>query len=310
MSDIAKICRLGTYVVRMKNVNVRGSKTAKFYINYLQNENHDNHEARTEIISNIGDGEKFLLLNDVKVYKNKQHRKKVNRGRPLKVTNKSLTFNIPVDYEVTHQNCIDIQLKMIEWVKDYYKRVGNYDLTDIEYFSNVHYQNNSHINLVIPYLGEDGKILPFIKTKKRFFNVLAKEFTKVTDNVLGTNIKTYMTGLEQLAKSEEIMANMDSLTLSELEELKVKHKDNKLVKRAVDYVYRFMNAVDANEEVQAKHIDNINKTLGKIAKQDKSVSAEEFADLEDVMRKGGLFTKLSEEGKEFLKSQKPNPTPK
>jgi len=294
MSDkINRIKNLGTYIVRIANIE---KQRVEQYIDYLLNGDHDNHINKTEILNTIGDKDPFVINNKLKILKNKDSHKKKG-GRPLKVSDKSLTFNIPKDYDCSEQQLIDIQMKMFEHIKKLYSD-KNINVEAIDFFSNIHNQDNQHINMCIPYLDQNGKTIPFIKSNDLFLQAIAKHFTKVVDDTLGTNIMDYMTELDQMSRSEEIMENMDSLELSEIQELKVKHKDNKLVKRTLDYVYKIMNGVENNNDIQ-KHIDNLLKTVDKV-KVDKKITTEEYNDLAAAMRNAGLLKFLDKIGKDKI----------
>lgn len=295
MSKPNKINYLGTYIVRIENINVQ---RAEQYIEYLLNGDHNNHIDRTEIVNTIGVKDKYVVNNKMKILRNKQN--KVGKGgKPLKVSDKSLTFNIPKDYECSEGDLITIQNLLFDFIKLMYKE-NNVEVEEVDFFTNIHNQENQHINFAIPYLDQKGKTIPFIKSNEHFHKQLAKRFTMVVDNVLGTNIKTYMTELDQMSKSEEIMDNLPNLELSEIQELKVKHKDNKLVKRTLDYVYKIINGVDNN-----KHIDNLLKTVDKITNSEKKLNKEEYEDLERALRQGGLLKHLSQEGRQTILNRKP-----
>jgi len=103
-----------------------------------------------------------------------------------------------------------------------------------------------------------------------------------------------MTELDQMAESDKIMDNLADLTLSEIQELKEKHKDNKMVKRTLDYAYKTMNNIDNN-----KHIDNLINTAKK-AVTDKKISQTELEDLSKVLRNAGLLKHLTPDGKQKL----------
>lgn len=289
-----KINNLGTYVVRIENI----VKTElEQYVNYLLNGDHGNHSERTEIVDTILDKDEYMVGELLKIRENGQ-RKVGKGGKPLKVSNKALTFNIPKDYEVSADDCKEIHRRLRSYMFGLY-RANGYELGEVEIFSNIHLQGNAHINLAIPYLTIEGKTIPFIKSRDRFLKTIAEEFTNITDNVLGTNIKDYMTELDQIDAAEEIMANLADLEPSDIQELKEKHKNNKLVKRTLDYVYRIMNGANEN-----KHIQNLVKTVEKVGKNAK-LTQEEYDDLVAALRSNNLLRGLSEEDKKKIQSVKP-----
>lgn len=291
MSKPNKINYLGTYIVRIENINVQ---RAEQYIEYLLNGDHDNHIDRTEIVNTIGEKDRYVVNNKLKILKNKEN-KRGKGGKPLKVSDKSLTFNIPKDYECSERDLIDIQTQLFNLIKNMYRENG-VNVEEVDFFTNIHNQENKHINFAIPYLDQDGRSIPFIKSNRHFHKQLAKQFTWIVDNTLGTNIKTYMTEVDQMSKADEIMDNMATLELSEIEELKVKYKDNKLVKRALDYVYKIMNSTNNN-----KNIQRLLNTVEKIGNNGK-LNEEEYEEFKKVMRKNGLLNALTEADRKKIKN--------
>ena len=189
------ISNLKTYITKIENLEIT---KVKQYVNYLQNVEHGNHQDRTTILGQNINSEDYLFNSKMKIKKNKIDRKGKG-GKPLKVSDKTLTFNIPPNYDCSKEQTLLIQSRLVEYfIKIYGKE--NYDLGD-DYFTNIHYQDNIHVNFIVPYLGRDGKTMRFVKPKK-FLQEAAKEFTKIVDDVLNTNIKDYRT------KEEETMGEL------------------------------------------------------------------------------------------------------
>ena len=90
-------------------------------------------------------------------------------------------------------------------------------------------------------------------------------------------------------------------------QLKVKHQNNKLVKRTLDYVYKIINGTDKNQDIQ-KHIDNLKNTIVKIEKQEKKLTSEEYEDFVKALRDNKLLSLLSDEDKERIQDVKPTNT--
>lgn len=246
-----KIANIGTYITRIENV----IKTeVDQMVNYLVNEEHGHHLS-SDILNTLQNREEYLEHNGDKIAKNTEM-KKGKGGKPLKVSNKSLTFNIPKDYEASEQQAIDIQLKLFDFIKNMYKSKG-FDFKDIDYFTNIHYQENKHINFILPYLDNNGYSIPFIKSKD-ILKEMASEFTKITDEVLGTQIENYQTATAALETAEKELENIENLTLEDISLLKVKYKDNKLLKRTYDYLYRLLN------NPASKNQERLNATIDKL----------------------------------------------
>lgn len=107
---------------------------------------------------------------------------------------------------------------MTKYINDMYLENGADRSADI--FTNIHYQDNPHINFTLPYLDSEGKTVRFVKSRTYFFKKIAKHFTKVVDNTLGTNIKDYKTESE-LALIDILKDFMTSLIEYTKEEQKV-----------------------------------------------------------------------------------------
>lgn len=282
-----KINRLGTYVVRIENIKL---KRAAEMVDYLLNGDHKNHFDKSEIISTNLERGKFIVNNNEKIQRNKD-KKKGKGGKPLSISDKSLTFNIPKDYEASQEQVIEIQKKLYEHIRELYKK-NNVNVNDIDFFTNIHYQENKHINFILPYLDHSGASIPFIKSTNHFLKPISKVFTKIVDNVLGTNIKTYKTELDKLEELEDI-ENLDfeNLTLEEVQELKEQNKDNQLLKRGYDYMYKILNG-----SIELKTIDRLLNTLKKI-EGDTKVTQEEKDLFIKHIRASNLHNGLNEEGK-------------
>jgi len=280
---------LDTYITRIENIE---KTKVQQLVNYLLSEEHSNHE-NSRILSNNNNPDEYLENNQNKINSNSKRKRHIG-GKKLKYSNKSITFNIPVDYEVTDINLKNIQSRLVEYIKFMYKN-ENIDLRDIDIFSNIHDQGNSHINLIIPYLTDNGETIRFIKSQDKFLKVVAKEFTNIVDNELNTNIQTYKTRYDQIEELNETYLNYDKLTLEDISELKKKVKDNKLLKRSYDYLYKVINGGNQIKTIQ--RLANTAKAMGKSEK----VTKEEYDLFLKHLRLSGFMEKLSEEGKTIIK---------
>ena len=184
------IKNLGTYYCKIKNIE---KKELKQYMNYLLNDDHNNHQD-TEVLNNTMNSEeirKYLIRSDLKIKTNTDNYKK---GVKLKVSEKSLTLNIPPSYKPSKKDLITIQEEMLVFIKNMYLE-GGFDISE-DIFSNIHNQGNPHINCTLPYLDDNGKTIRLVKSRDFFFKKVAKHFTKIVDKTLNTNIKDYKTQSE------------------------------------------------------------------------------------------------------------------
>jgi preprotein translocase subunit SecD len=289
-----KINHLGTYVVRIDNIV---KNRAEQYVNYLVNYEHKNHIKRTQILGGQ-EREIFLHNNKQKIALNELN--KIGKGgKPLKVSDKSLTFNIPKDYACSESKLYLIEEQMLTFIKNLYKEQG-VNVSTVDFFSNIHNQENKHINMIIPYLDQEGKSIPFIKSNTHFLKVIANKFTEIVDSALNTNIKTYMTQLDQIEAAETFFDNIDQLSLFDISELKIKHKNNKLIKRTLDYIYRIIN----DEKETKKTIKNLLGSVEKL-KDNETLTLDEKEDLKTALSQAGLLQKLDSNAKQKLKTIRP-----
>jgi len=181
------IRNLGTYYCSIENIDKRELKQ---YMNYLLSEKHENHED-TEILGNSMNEDEikqYLARSDKYIDTNINNN---TRGVKLQVSEKSLCLTFPPSYNPTREQCLIVQEEMNKYINDMYLENGADRSADI--FTNIHYQDNPHINFTLPYLDNKGKTVRFVKSRTYFFKKIAKHFTKVVDNTLGTNIKDYKT---------------------------------------------------------------------------------------------------------------------
>ena len=283
---------LKTYITKIENVE---KGRVKILIDYLLNKEHGNHSGKTEILNTIIDKKEFWVHNALKIKTNKL-RRKGKGGSPLKVSNKSLTFNIPPDYHTTEYEAIKIQIGLFDYIKEKYALNGHI-MKDIDFFTNIHFQNNTHINFIIPYLNTNGETMRFIKPED-FIKDLAAEFTKITDNVLGTNIKNYRTEAQQLEEEEIVFDAIDfeNVTLKDIKKLKKKYKHNGLLTKVFSNIYRVMNT--ATE----KSVKHLNKNIEKAVKGE-TLTLEEQEDLNNLLEGAGILKMLGvEQKKAWIKS--------
>jgi len=208
------IKNLGTYYCSIENIEKRDLKQ---YMNYLLSEKHENHED-TEILGNTMNNEEieqYLLRSDKYIDTNINNN---TRGVKLKVSEKSLVLTIPPSYNASREDCLFIQEEMFLFINNEYRNNQSDRSEDI--FSNIHYQDNPHINFTLPYLDKNGKTLRFVKSKTAFFKKIAKQFTKVVDKRLETNIKDYKTQAEL-----DLIAILSDFSISLIEYVQEEQKE-------------------------------------------------------------------------------------
>jgi len=84
---------------------------------------------------------------------------------------------------------------------------------------------------------------------------------------------------------EELENEIQELTLEELEDLKIKYKNDKLKKRLIDYIYRAKQYENKNEELekQKKNYDRILSTWEKI-QNDGTITKEEQIEFQKILK--------------------------
>ena len=183
---------LKNYTVIVKNVKKEKYKTL---LKYLNDEKHKNHTKKETEIFELSDREKFEEMTAERLAKNEENyynpEKGYRGGRKLKVVHKSFTFNLPKDYKkiATVEKCRELDEKLKKKITQAFGRFG-VDLSSEELYSVLHYQDNPHIHLVLPYLDKNGNTIRQIKPKG-FTTTLKILFSETVDEVLGTDIKKY-----------------------------------------------------------------------------------------------------------------------
>ena len=287
---------LETYITRIENIKINTFKTM---LNYLTDEKHNNHK-NSHIISAFNNVDKSALIvnNKLKILANIK-KQKLKGGRTLKISDKTLTFNIPKSYKANEKQLKNIQIRLYNFISGEYTR-NNINVNKNDFFSNIHKQQNSHINFIIPYLDQNGKAIAFIK-RKSFLKLVATAFTKIVDNELNTNIKTYISQTEELEKLEDFKESIEELTLTQLTQLKQEYKDQKLLKRFLDYAYKIKNKQQKQLEY-IKDADLLFKTMLAIKNSNKQQINKESRDLiVNVLKQLNLIKNLNTETHKILK---------
>jgi hypothetical protein len=254
------IKNLGTYFCKIENIN---KNELRQYMDYLLNDDHDNHDT-TEILGNSMDGveiEEYLIRNEMKIKTNDENYKK---GVKLKVSDKSLTLNIPPTYAASESHLKTIQKEMLTFINELYldnTLDGSKDMSK-DIFTNIHNQENQHINFTLPYLDNEGKTIRMIKSKRYFFQKIAKQFTKVVDKVLDKNIKEYKTQVEidLIAILSDFSTSLIEYDPEEqkviVEHFKDMEKDGNIegIKSLVDKMVERVKFSDLMQEYQSKEV--------------------------------------------------------
>jgi len=98
------------------------------------------------------------------------------------------------------------------------------------------------------------------------------------------------------SEADKLETDLDTLSIEQLEDYKQKFKGHKLLKRLVDYVYRFkkLQEKEHNIKEKSKQIDRINSTLDKIA-HGENISQEEATFIKSVFSSKALKGSLNKE---------------
>jgi hypothetical protein len=142
---------------------------------------------------------------------------------------------------------------------------------------------------------------PYTKKSKKAFSELQTElanlfsdlgFVRGKENSTAEHIesKEYKKVQDKLNNEiQELENEIEELTLEELQDLKIKYKDNKLKKRLVDYVYRFKKA-EQEQKDKTKSFNNILKTWEKI-QADNLITPKEQKDFMKMLNTVGAKSK-------------------
>lgn len=178
---------LKNYVVKVENITISERKK---YIKYLESDKSKSH-TNTKIININNKSEKDLELKLMElIHKNNvDYVANGKGGQKLKNIFKSITFNIPPDYNATEQQLISISKNLEKEIIEYYK-LKNIEYDKESFFNIAHYQDNPHTHLLIPTIDKNGKNNRLLKNKS-FLTLLKGIFIKIVDKELEKNIKDY-----------------------------------------------------------------------------------------------------------------------
>lgn len=248
-----------SYVVRIKNVKVNRLDT---FIKYLNNEKHKNHTKKNTVITELSNRETFQKSCSDKVWKNSENFiKRAHGGVRLKVIGKSLTFNIPTQFEVNDQSAANTKDLILEGIKSLYNSYG-YDLQEEEVYMVEHRQDNSHWHLIVPYLDMEGKPMRFVKPR-RFHNELKLLWNEIMINTYGVSLEDY----------QPLNENRHRIFLEELKEdymdLEVLEEDTKTqtyIKNQMIVIDRLLRLEDNELDQEEETLKRLEKNLDKVLK--------------------------------------------
>jgi hypothetical protein len=237
---------LKNYTVRIKNVKCE--KVSQI-LKYLNDNEHKNHTKKNTEIFELSNLEEFKKLNQMKIKKNESNYKLNGKGgRKLSISNKSLTFNLPNEY-----NCSIEQLKEIntllnsEIIKLY--KTYKFDIAIDEIYSVIHYQDNAHIHTLLPYLDNNGEVIRAIKSKN-FLTELKLRFTISVDKILGTDFKAYKPLNKEQKEHNRVVAYLEELKAFYTHYLSL--EDSKYYKNQIINIERVLkdNPKELNHDIE------------------------------------------------------------
>lgn len=198
---------LKNYTVRIKNVKCE--KVSQI-LKYFNDNEHKNHTKKNTEIFELSNLEEFKELNKMKIEKNESNYKLNGKGgRKLSISNKSLTFNLPNNYNCSVEQIKEINTLLTQEIIKLYKTY-NFEISTDEVYSVIHYQNNAHIHTLLPYLDKNGEVIRAIKSKN-FLTELKLRFSVSVDKILGTDFKAYKPLKEEEKENNRVVAYLEEL---------------------------------------------------------------------------------------------------
>lgn len=239
-----------TQVIKNKKIGLSN------YINYLKNINHGNHREKTERILEIYDND--FLSKTIKNINIKERITQQNKkgGRSFQSYRQSFCLSFPTD---TPKNLLtDETLTKIykEVVKDIFKGMGipleNEYLRMI--FGNVHFNNNVHINIVLPKVMKE-KTYDF--SKKSLLNIVKKSFDNQC-NLIGLDKKDYKPKKDKSSSLEQYKMSLERKEIYlklELRYIKLKKMKDTIINHKIE-----------NVEIKKKYYSETNPFIQNIKK--------------------------------------------
>lgn len=261
---------LNNYVVKVKNVNYDSFVK---YVNYLYSEDSKSH-SNTDII-NIEDKSKEIFISDIIDLKSQNEKNYIlngKGGKKLKRIFKSLTFNIPKDYQCNSQQLENIGEKLNEMIIEHLKTM-NITIDKRHLLSVGHNQSNSHIHTLIPTLNHLGENIRYLNEKK-FTNIMKVYFSEIVDYELNKDLKKYKPKKtkEDIQKEKDVKSNekvkedfINQITINELNELMKSSSNEKNIKYLKTTI-TLIERMDKEKRLSTKYSQkmNIEKRMKKI----------------------------------------------
>lgn len=248
-----------SYVVKMKNIRPNGLHR---YINYLNNPNTKSHKEKNTVITELSNRDNFIKISSEKLWNNgEKYIKNGKGGRPLTRIGKSLTFNIPTQFEFNDNVSIHIYNEIINGLKSIYNSYG-YNIDDSEIYSVLHKQDNSHFHIISPYLDREGNTLLFTNHYR-----FEKELKMLWNEII---INTYGISLEEYQPLKEREDNDNRRYLNELKEYYMNGfnlQEEEYIKNQVLKIDRLLRLSNEDLEEKKKQIKTLDNNLDKVLKQ-------------------------------------------
>lgn len=249
------------------------------YINYLRNNEHKNHIGKTEKIIPIWDKDYFIEETFKSILEKEITTKMIGKGgSSFQSYRQSFCLSFPTDVEqeiLTKEVLTVIYKKVIEEI---YKKMGipRTDENLKKVFGNVHFNNNVHINIVIPKV-INNKTFDF--SKKSIMELVKKTFDNECMNI-GLNKKDYQKvktfeGRTKTKSLEQYKMSQESKKIyleMELELIKLKQMKDEVINTKIDNIEikkEFYNSVNP-------FITNLKRGLEERKKLNKTINLEQI----------------------------------
>lgn len=259
---------LKNYTVIIKNVKVGKQNNM---IKYLTDAKHKNHVNTTFKNATEIDEETYKENLLKKVHQQElAYMKNAKGGRKLKRIAKSITFNLPKDYDATPKQVISINLKLLEEIEKLCWNI-HIDLTKNDLYSIIHYEEKKqdHVNLILPTIDNQGKNIRHFNSPA-FAKQIKVLFTEIVDNTLNTDIKQYTTLTpEQQAHNnylrdiERLKADYEAMLQTDLNPKAISFLENEIIK--------INRTLEKNTPETIKdYMKQLNKSVDKVNKAQKT----------------------------------------
>lgn len=250
----------------VKTQTIKGKKQGLInYINYLRNNEHKNHIGKTEKILPIWDKESFID-NTLKSIIGKEIQTKMigKGGSSFQSYRQSFCLSFPTDVTediLTEEVLIKIY-KSIIW--DIFKKldIPRNDENLKSVFGNVHFNNNVHINIVIPKVIGNRS---YDFSKKSIMEMVKKSFDNEC-SLIGLNKSDYRktvvfggkTKTKSLERYKMSLERKEIYLQLELELLRLKKQKNEIINHKVDEI---------GIEIKKEYYKNVNPFIQNIQKR-------------------------------------------